>query len=633
MTLASFDIFDTTLIRRCGRAENIFYLLANRLYPDNSCKAEDFFLWRCKAEQQAVAREKHANVTIAEIYSGVELRSFSEYTAQDLIRQEKEMERENLMPNPQVTRLINECRQKGYTICFISDMYLDSVFLTHKLQEAGCLQGTEQVIVSCEHQARKSDGKLFQIVRNLLHPTEWKHYGDNLHSDVKMPRKLGIRSMAVCTDFTAVEQNMQLQPSHLRNERMLSVLAGFSRAARLKVSNDSFATIAADYIAPAYIPYVCFILKEAVRKGIKRLYFLSRDSYILYRAAQQATAWGSGLELSYLFLSRKSLMLPYLAGKNGVQMQCAFLEALDRKTVMRKQVASLLALLGVQIEELVENHGITFSYKQIVNRQQEEDFLNKLFHSSYTTVLQQQATARHSLLLEYLKQERVTEVGASAMIDVGWLGTSRLMLNSILKEAGYPSTLFFYCGVRRDVMHARYGEYLSYFSPSQLSTEGTALIENYFSASPWPTTVGYVRNAQGKIGPVFPAGKSYRETSIIRANVEALEQMIAAIAHYHLDDGAVLFSWAKRSLDSIISLKDTVDLTPFTQSDDFDASSFVRKLTPKELLLLVGTGKTITAFDRASLQWTCGRTLMPCLWKIRTWTGKIRRVLFLRLKR
>ena len=30
--LASFDIFDTVLIRKCGSPENIFYLLSRRIY-------------------------------------------------------------------------------------------------------------------------------------------------------------------------------------------------------------------------------------------------------------------------------------------------------------------------------------------------------------------------------------------------------------------------------------------------------------------------------------------------------------------------------------------------------------------------------------------------------------------------
>ena len=46
MKLASFDIFDTTLIRKCGNPENIFYLLAHKLYPTDDAKGADFLQWR-----------------------------------------------------------------------------------------------------------------------------------------------------------------------------------------------------------------------------------------------------------------------------------------------------------------------------------------------------------------------------------------------------------------------------------------------------------------------------------------------------------------------------------------------------------------------------------------------------------
>lgn len=53
MKLVSFDIFDTTLVRKCGAPENIFYLLANRIFgSSDKCAAyrNSFFLWRRKAE-------------------------------------------------------------------------------------------------------------------------------------------------------------------------------------------------------------------------------------------------------------------------------------------------------------------------------------------------------------------------------------------------------------------------------------------------------------------------------------------------------------------------------------------------------------------------------------------------------
>ena len=46
MKLASFDIFDTTLIRRCGKPENVFCLMAERLYPGDKVARDRFVEWR-----------------------------------------------------------------------------------------------------------------------------------------------------------------------------------------------------------------------------------------------------------------------------------------------------------------------------------------------------------------------------------------------------------------------------------------------------------------------------------------------------------------------------------------------------------------------------------------------------------
>lgn len=627
MKLASFDIFDTTLIRKCGVPENIFYLLAKRLYPDNPAKCDDFFLWRCNAERQAIKTKGNQNVTLAEIYDGKDIQGFNEYQVKQFVALEKCIEGENLIANPAIRQIIEDKRTSGYQICFISDMYLDSNFLSEKLKKEGCLKEGERVFVSCEAKARKSDGKLFAQVRDELNPEKWVHYGDNKYSDVNIPKKHGIETVLVDTSFTGVERRMLAKAKEFRQRNEMSVWVGYSRASRIKGNNDSFTVIAADYVAPAYIPYVKFVLEQAKKNDVKQLYFLSRDSYILLKTAQKMNAEYADIDLKYLFVSRKSLMLPYLVNMDKED----FLDALDKKTVMRKNVSSLLALLGVE-DKMLEEHNISFSYKKIISKEQEADFLNKIFETSLTSVLKQMSVEKHALLMEYFAQEGLLNGKKSAMVDVGWLGTSRLMINSILRREGYEDVLFYYLGIRGDVLHTQYGNYVTYFHSGQLTTEATALIENYFSASPYPTTVGYRKEANGLITPLFPDGKQYEETEIIKANISTIEWLSEALSQINADE-TLLFVWSSLALDSISSLKDKINLTVFLSSDDFDATSFVRRLSLKELFVLVCTGKPITAFDKASLQLTTGLSLLPLLWRMRTWTGRVRRYLFLKYVR
>lgn len=625
MKLASFDIFDTTLIRKCGKPENIFYLLAKRLYPDNSAKADDFFLWRCQAEGKAASATHDINVTLSEIYDNPDVAGFSEYTVEQLMAAEKSVEKDNLMVNPAVKKIIEGKRQDGYQVCFISDMYLNSDFLSEKLREEACLLDGEKVYVSCEKKARKSDCKLYEFVKSELKPTIWEHYGDNAYSDVKMAKKCGIKAFQINTSFTDVEKRILAKSKEFRQSYEMSILAGLSRAERIEKNNNPFAVIAADYVAPAYLPYVKFVLEQAQRDGIQQLYFLSRDSYVLLRAAQQMSDKYTDIDLRYLFVSRKSLMLPYMTDMSVD----SFLAAQDKNTVMRKNVSSLLASLGVD-ETLLADHGIEFNYKKITSKEQETDFLDKVFNSSLTTVLKKLAVERHSLLLSYFEQEGLLNGKKSAMVDVGWLGTSRLMINSILKLSGHDEVMFYYYGIRGDVFHSQYGNYSSYFHSGQLNTETTALIENYFSASPYPTTLGYYRDEDGKIHPTFPDGKEYKKTEITVANINAIEWIAEGLHSAGIDDDALLFAWASIALDSLSTLKDKIDLSAFVTSDDFDSTAFVRKLSFKELFELVCLGKHITAFDKASLQLTVGYGSLSLLWPLRNFTGRLRRLLYLR---
>ena len=76
MKLASFDIFDTTLLRICGKPQNIFFLVSRKLFPDDLKLQRDFFNWRLKAEYFAVM-QKGSGVTIDEIYNYFPATEFS----------------------------------------------------------------------------------------------------------------------------------------------------------------------------------------------------------------------------------------------------------------------------------------------------------------------------------------------------------------------------------------------------------------------------------------------------------------------------------------------------------------------------------------------------------------------------
>ncbi len=616
MKLASFDIFDTTLIRKCGLPENIFYLLAHRLYPEDRALREEFLLWRQIAEEKARCLNSGKEVSLNDIYSGKEG-----------MEVELQIEAENLIANPEIKNVIEQKRCEGYSICFISDMYLSSAFLVDMLKREGCLLEDEQVFVSCEENARKSSGKLFEVVRDRLQPAEWIHYGDNTVSDVKIPRRIGINAIQVRTFFTETERLILNQCKEHQAGYEMSILAGLSRAARLLHGKDAYAEIAADFIAPSYIPYVSFLLKDAQSRGVTRLYFLSRDSHILMKLAETQKVNYPNMEFRYLFVSRKSLLLPFLKNADVV----SYLSVQDHHTVLRNEVDVLLKQLSTNRSELKSKFGIAFSYTKIYGKKEEQDFLDKIFgiKSAFLPELKKRVEEQRDLLLNYFRQEGLLEEGRFAMVDVGWLGTSRLMINDILQSVNASPAEFYYYGVRRDVYSSGYGRYTSYYRANQLSTELTALVENYFSASPYPSTIGYIIDG-AEVKPLFEEGKDFHDTVICRTNREISQWIWKEMSQMKLPFEMAFWDWSKVSLNAISNLSVRIDLTAFGESDDFDKASFMRKLSFVELFRMLILGEHVTAFDKASLQWTCGRRLYPLLWSLHDFSGKVRRRLYLK---
>lgn len=608
MQLASFDIFDTTLLRRCG-PEAVWNALAENLFPEEMDLQEAFVVWRKNAQGETL-EEKYDGIDSSFLY-------FSGIDKKGMMQAEEAVERAMLILNPSVCRLIEQRRAEGYRIAFISDMYLSSQFLRQVLDSYGCCQAADAVFVSCEHHARKDTGALYEVVRQALHPSEWLHYGDNLRSDVKIARKKGLQAGHIDTAYNDVEKACaQVYPS----------MAALSRLHRLEHVKDTFAAFAADFVVPAYLPYAIYILREARRMGIKKLYFLSRDSYILLKAAQALSKEAEGLELHYLFVSRRSLLLPYLCGED----EYAYMAASDHHTLVRiDTIDKRLRHLGTSREEMRIKFGIEFPYSKVNNIKEQEDFFQKVFHSDFTPLLQQRAQGQLCLLLDYFRQEGLMDGEPSAAVDVGWLGTSRLMINHILRRVGAKDLHFFYYGVRRDVFPPSAGRYSTYFQAEELSTETTALLEHYYSASPYPSTIAYQKRENGDVIPVFADNEEFRHTPITKANQTAIEAIASAMQVQEEMDERMLRNWAKCTFACLGNPAMNLDITPLSKQSEFDDHTpFVKRLTLVELVRLLLLGDHVTGYDRGSLRLTIPRCLLAPAFRLRQLSGSIRSHLY-----
>ena len=611
MRLATFDIFDTALVRRCGSPGAALAMVAARRFPGDDAAAARWLSRRRVAKGD----------TLAELYG-----SMGEGEAEMAV--EMAVEAATLTVNPAVNALIDSLRAEGWTVKFLSDMYLPSAVLADVLRREGCLVGDEEVIVSCEHGARKDTGTLYERVRSLYAPAEWRHYGDNRRSDVEMARRHGVDAHHVATPFTDAERHVGSSADY-----RMQVLAGLSRMGRVASGDDSAeARLAADAVVPAYLPFVLHVVRDARSRGIGSLYFLNRDGFIMLEMARSLSDSGYDTPaLEYLYVSRRSLLPAYLGRREAAELSACYLRVIDKGTLLRKRVGDLLRGLGLDAGRLSREYGVTFAFDKITTGAQQQEFLDKIFsHPVLTPALRQRWDEAFELATAYLRQEGVLGgAGRSAMVDVGWLGTSRLMVNDILRRAGGVDVFTYYMGVRGDVYPASCGDFDSYFAAGELDTQATALIEAYFSASPWPSVVGYRRDEEsGEIRPVFKNDAGYCATPIVKANVAVARAMAREWMLAGVDNDTVLKRWSALSTDSIASLRCHYDLSPLAASAGIGEEPLVSRLCAGELAVMSLTGKALTDFPLASLHYTVDRRAARLLWPIHRLTGRLRAMLF-----
>ena len=598
MTLHSFDIFDTTLYRKCGKAENVFWLLALRLFPGDAERQYAFFVWRRKAARHDGWGNDFD--TIKDIYNTDGVEYFSEYSPQLLMEAEMLLESEMLTANPEIVDKINALHNEGNQIAFISDMYLPSALLKDVLVREGAFKDGDRLYVSCEQKARKDDGALYDLVRNELQPSEWHHYGDNMQSDIEMAKKKGIETHVVDIPYTPIELQSKNEVC-VSNYQELRTLAGISRHARIRFGNDVKATFPADFVSPCYVAYVMHVLKDAKRRGIKTLYFLSRDSYILLEIAKRLPH--DGLELRYLFVSRKSLTLPYLYKAD----RDVFLEIQRSRTLKWEKISNLCDKVEIDSEE----QNLPFEF--VNNDEERQTAMDVLFSDAIYRKWQAKAEKTYQPCVDYLRQEGVFDDDV-ALVDVGWLGSTRLMINSLRERNGRGQLFTYYFGVENIVYPTKYGAFDSYIKGVKQSGWACFVVEDYLSACHYSTTVGYERQGD-KVVPLFKDDIKEKKNPIEDVNLPIVRYVTDLVAQFDFSDEA-LYAWAVNSF-AYLSQKDAdIDYSFFAEHCVNTNEFTMRKLTRNEIKRYIQGPESTTNIEVA-LDLTFGRKKKRYIKKIR----------------
>lgn len=493
----SFDIFDTCIVRTCGKPENIFRLLAEEVVRnEDESLLRAFVIERKNAEKATMLLLAKDAVTIDEIYDNFDLTIFTDIPKEQVKEKEIALELRSYAPIKSTIEKIEKLRDKG-RILFISDMYLPDEVIQKTLTSFGIMQEGDHLYISGSIGLSKYTGRLFEYVREkeCVRKSCWTHYGDNIHSDYFIPKRKGIKVNLVHTGYSEYETIVEDEARFFVFPPAASVFAGLMRAERLGGRNDDGGFVA-DIMAPLLVPFVDALLKDATAKKIRRLYFASRDAYIMYLIAKEFSPLYPDVEIRYLHISTKVVYSSSIFKANKEEFSHVL------KYIERFSPRKIMEMFDCTNEEIhAMGQWFDMDGQICYDSKQADLFLEKLLKGDNRIKLLNRCAIKRELLIGYLKQESFlgddNDVSVG-LVDTGWRCSTQQMLHEIVCSP----VKYYYWGVS----HKRFSNlFTSYFYAEDFDKHiyrNKAFIEFYICRNTEGSTLGY-KSVNGEFIPVL----------------------------------------------------------------------------------------------------------------------------------
>lgn len=314
--IVSFDLYDTLIMRKLCNNTDVFKIVEQR------CKAAGGGLSYIEMRSHAVALQKKHNYTLDDIYDNMRL-LYPEADTEVLKKTELEIEMAVTVPRVDIVKLYNYARSLGKEVVIISDMYLTKEHLRPILEKCGISVDDERLMISCERDADKNSGLMWeQFVRLKAHNgKKLLHIGDSLVGDSEQPKRYGVDTVKIASAQNLLEEitstatrggittiYSSLSYGIIADELFNSPFAWKEdRGKYLLVGNHRFGKVVFSSLT---LTYLLWIRRMCKKLGISRLFFMSRDGYFLmrdYLHLSNRIGKTDSVKAEYLYTSRKAV--------------------------------------------------------------------------------------------------------------------------------------------------------------------------------------------------------------------------------------------------------------------------------------------------------------------------------------
>lgn len=198
-------------------------------------------------------------------------------------------------------------------------------------------------------------------------------------------------------------------------------------------------------LGPLLLGYSKWLLENFRKEDIHKVYFFSRDGYLMKQAFDMLPGSKIKIKTFYLEVSRRSLRVPILWKDYSLENLLTMLTP-----SMLIPIASVFDAVGLDISDylpLLYKYG--FDRNSVIYR---KDFLNnkqlKDLYSELSDDIKNVSLAEYSNLKEYLKEREIG--GKFAIVDIGWSGGMQRFLQTTLNEMGINAEIYgYYTGIAK----------------------------------------------------------------------------------------------------------------------------------------------------------------------------------------
>lgn len=212
--------------------------------------------------------------------------------------------------------------------------------------------------------------------------------------------------------------------------------------------SDEFEKVMTEAAAPVLIMYTKWIIRRSEELGIKRLYFLARDGYVMYHIAEKMREKGEhNIESSYFYCSRYALRLAAYKFRDDSAYDKLFLHAyrqslyllLKRAGMDEDQIQAVYDDIGIKEEKARENVGRK-EFDEICETVKKSDV--------FQNIVKEISENAYTETVKYIRQEKLDRYEKVGIIDLGWTGSLQHTLRRLLDSEGIKTELVgFYMGM------------------------------------------------------------------------------------------------------------------------------------------------------------------------------------------